>query len=61
MNVMPWCVTFFDRMSWFRSIVDSDKLHVQGTNDMSAILSGGAGSRTKGIVVKVRMAQLGLY
>jgi hypothetical protein len=53
MNVIPWCVAFLDRMSWFRQIADSEKLNIQGSNDMTSMLQANGGYRSKGIVVKV--------
>lgn len=51
---MPWCVDFHERMKLFRSALDEERLHIQGSNDL---LSGGP-QRSRGVLVKVRKARI---
>ena len=53
LKTMPWAVDFHERMKLFRSILDDERLQVQGSND---VFSGP--QRSRGVIVRVRKARI---
>jgi ubiquitin-protein ligase E3 C len=45
---IPWCISFHDRMTYFREIVDTERLVIQGSNDVNS------GERRNSVVFQIR-------
>ena len=47
LRVMPWCISFHERMKFFREIIDLERKNIQGVNDAT-------GLRAKGKTIRIK-------
>ncbi len=52
LKIMPWSISFVERLKFFRHQLDREKFQIQGTNDSMALSLGAY--RSRGTIVKVR-------
>ena len=52
LRVMPWSISFHERIKLFREIVDADRVAIQGSDDVNS------GTRSRGIVVRIRRSRI---
>ncbi len=52
LKIMPWSISFVERLKFFRQQLDREKYQIQGTNDSIALSMGAF--RSRGTIVKVR-------
>jgi hypothetical protein len=51
LRIMPWAITFHERMKFFREIVDRERLSIQGVDESTGV-------RSRGTMIKVRRRML---
>ena len=51
LRIMPWSISFYERMKLFRETVDRERVHIQGVDDVT-------GFRARGNIIKIRRCRL---